>query len=123
MGKTSEKQNGDKAPLPFEEMIKLNGSFEAAMKRGRDTFESGVKALQEESLEFFRRRLEHTSESLEQSHHCNSLVDLLGVQQKWMADFAHDCYDESVRLGGVMQQWMQNASMQRDGGDARSEKD
>lgn len=110
MGKNGEKNVEEGMPFGLEGMMKLNGRFEDAMKRGQESFATGLRTLQEESLEFLKRRLEHTSECVEQSHRSGNINDLFVVQQKWMADLAHDCYDESVRFGSLMQRLMQQAS-------------
>lgn len=65
--------------MPFEGLMKLSGSFEGAMKRGQELFETGLKAFQEESLDFLKRRLEHTNECVEQSHRSGNLADLLTI--------------------------------------------
>ena len=123
MGKNGDKRNDENGSLPFAGFMTLSGSLGDAMKRGQESFETGMKAFQEESLDFLRRRLEHTTECVEQHQGNGGLADMFAIQQKWMADFAHDWYDESVRMGSLMQKMMQQAAGATEGQEERSGKD
>ena len=95
---------------PFESLTKFNDTFETALNRSRAAFETGLKALQEESVQFMNRRMEHTSRTVEEAQRCRNALDLLAAQQKWAAEFARDYFEESARFGEVMQKWMREAS-------------
>lgn len=108
MPREAEKTSMD--PSPLMGFVKLNGALDEAANRSRAALETALKALQEESLDFMNRRMERNTQAIEESRNCKSLMDLVAAQQKWAADLAKDYFDESVRVSGVMQKWMQDAN-------------
>jgi hypothetical protein len=100
----------EEIPSPLAGLMKFNGAMEEAAARSRAAMETALKSLQEESVEFMNRRIERNAHAMEEGRNCRSMMDLVAMQQKWAAEFAKDCFDESLRLSGVMQKWMQEAN-------------
>ena len=65
-------------------------------------FQKMVQAMQEESLRFFNRRLEHTSHIIENSRDFQGVSGLMQLQQEWMLDFARDYSEQASRLAQRM---------------------
>jgi len=75
-----------------------------AMEQNRAIFQKMVQAVQEESLKFVNRRLEHTSQAIESSRDFQGLAGLMAVQQGWMLDFARDYADQTKRFADLMRE-------------------
>jgi len=59
------------------------------MEHNRTMLQKMMHAVQEESLKFVNRRLEHTSDAhREQPPIAKRVSDLLAIQQEWILDFA-----------------------------------
>ena len=76
------------------------------MERSREVIVSGLKTLQDETIRMVDRRFERDSEALREYQSCRNLVDLLAVQQKWLAGVSLDYYHGGMRLGRVVQDIM-----------------
>jgi Phasin protein len=101
--RNSEKSESAQTPFGFGTFAVFNGSVMNAMNHSRSTFEQSLRAFHEETLRFINRRLEENANAIESCQECESLADLLAVQQKWLTRAALDLYDESVHMGETMQ--------------------
>ena len=76
----------------------LGGPMTRMMEQNRAMLQKMVHAMQEESLKFVNRRLEHTSHAIECCRDCQGVSGLMAVQQEWMLDFARDYTEQTKRF-------------------------
>lgn len=89
------------ATIPFWFGATMDGALRSMMKGFQAAFESGFKEYSEETLAFLTKRLEHNSEAIEECRTCKDVGGLVGAQQKWLMELAHDYLDEAVRINDV----------------------
>ncbi len=113
----------DEAKREALDLGAFNGPFGDALERSRTAFEKTMKSLQDESLQFVKTRMDHTTKLIEESRHCDNMFELFAVQQKWMTNLARDYYEEGIRFGHVMQDWVRDAAQFKLGDVHHAEKD
>ncbi|HLY06864.1 MAG TPA: hypothetical protein VKR31_14060 [Rhizomicrobium sp.] len=72
------------------------------MDQNFSLFQKTVQTMQQESLWFFNRRLEHTSHMMENSRDFRGVSGLVHLHQEWMLDFARDCSEQATRFAQLM---------------------
>ena len=80
------------------------------MEHNRTMLQKMMHAVQEESLKFVNRRLEHTSHAIENSRDCQGVSDLLAIQQEWILDFARDYAGHTRRFAELMGELAEDGS-------------
>ena len=82
------------------------GMFSAPMARIMEhnwsMFHKTVLAMQDESLRFFNRRLEHTSTIIENSRDIHGVSGLMQLHQEWLVDCARDYSEQANRFAQLM---------------------
>lgn len=118
---TRHKNGGDNAPHGAERMVSggrdqigrmqrsarsafdvFSGPMARIMDHNFSVFQKTVQTMQEESLRFFNRRLEHTSHIMENSRDFQGVSGLMHLQQEWMLDLARDCSEQATRFAQLM---------------------
>lgn len=82
----------------------FGGPMARMMDQNRTMLQKMLHAMQEESLRFVNRRLEHTSHAIESSRDCHGVSGLMAVQQEWMLELAHDYADQTKRFAELMRE-------------------
>lgn len=82
----------------------FNAPFAKVMDQNRLIFQKMLHAMQEESLRFVNRRLEHTSHAIESSRDCQGLSGLMAVQQEFLMDLARDYADQTRRFADLVRE-------------------
>src|SRR5215469_9881917 len=82
----------------------FNGPFAKVMDQNRVVFQKMLNAMQEESLRFVNRRLEHTSRALENCRDCHGVAGLMGVQQEFLLDMARDYAEQTRRFADLVRE-------------------
>lgn len=82
----------------------LSGPMARIMDHNFSLFQKTVQTMQEESLRFFNRRLEHASHIMENSRDFQGVSGLLHLQQEWMLDLARDCSEQATRFAHLMRE-------------------
>ena len=90
----------------------MTGSLTETVERSREVILTGLKTLQEETIRIVDRRFERDSEALRECQNCRNIVDLLAVQQRWLAGISLDYYHGGMRLGRAMQEMMSEEAME-----------
>ena len=80
----------------------FSGPMARIMDQNFSMFQKTVQTMQEESLRFFNRRLEHTSHMIETSRDFQGVSGLMQLQQEWMLDFARDCSEQATRFAQLI---------------------
>jgi hypothetical protein len=86
----------------FETFDILSGPMARIMGQNWSLFQKTVQAMQEESLHFFNRRLEHTSQIMENSRDLPGVSGLMQLQQEWMLDLARDYSEQATRFADLI---------------------
>jgi hypothetical protein len=86
----------------FDAIGMFSGPMARIMDHNWSLFHKTVQAMQEESLRFFNRRLEHTSHIIENSRDLQGVTGLMHLQQEWMIDLARDCSEQATRFAQLM---------------------
>jgi len=86
----------------FDTIGMFSGPMARIMDHNWSLFHKTVQAMQEESLRFFNRRLEHTSHIMENSGDLQGVSGLMQLQQEWMLDLARDCSEQATRFAQLM---------------------
>ncbi|MGH6876273.1 MAG: hypothetical protein ACREHV_02720 [Rhizomicrobium sp.] len=86
----------------FDAFDVFSGPMARLMDQNWSMFHRVVHAMQEESLHFVNRRLEHTSHAIESSRDCEGISGLLAIQQEWMVEFARDYAQQTKRFAELM---------------------
>jgi hypothetical protein len=76
----------------------FSGPMARIMDHNWSLFQKTVQTMQEESLRFFNRRLEHTSHVMENSRDFQGVSGLMQLQHEWMLDLARDCSEQATRF-------------------------
>lgn len=79
----------------------VNNSLIKAIEQNRAITQNLLKAMQEESMRFMNKRLEHTTGTIEKSRECQGLSSFLTLQQGWLMDVARDYAELNKRCGEV----------------------
>lgn len=82
----------------------FNGPIAKVMDQNRMMFQKMLHAMQEESLRFVNRRLEHTSRAIEGSRECQGVSGLMAVQQEFLMDLARDYADQTRRFADLVRE-------------------
>lgn len=80
----------------------FSGPMSHMMDRNLSAFQKMFQVMQEESLRFFNRRVEHTSHVIENNRDFQGIAGLMHLQQEWMLDFARDCSEQATRFAQLM---------------------
>lgn len=90
--------------MAFDAFDILGGPMARVMDQNRMIFQRMIHAMQEESLRFVNRRLEHTSHAIESSRECHGVSGLMAVQHEWILDFARDYAEQTKRFAELMRE-------------------
>ena len=82
----------------------FSGPMARIMDQNFSLFQKTVQAMQEESLRFFNRRLEHTSHVIENSRDFQGVSGLMQLQQEWLMDCARDYSEQATRFAQLMRE-------------------
>lgn len=88
----------------FEAFDIFSGPMVRVMDQNRMMLQKLLNAMQEESLRFVNRRLEHTSHAIESSRECHGVSGLMAVHQEWMLDCARDYAEQTKRFAELMRE-------------------
>ena len=84
------------------------GMFSGPMARIMDhnwsLFHKTMLAMQDESLRFFNRRLEHTSHIIENSRDFHGISGLMQLHQEWIVDCARDYSEQATRFAQLVRE-------------------
>ena len=80
----------------------FSGPMARIMDHNFSLFQKTVQTMQQESLRFFNRRLEHTSHMMENSRDFQGVSGLMQLHQEWMLDLARDCSEQATRFAQLM---------------------
>ncbi len=90
----------------------IAGPLTETIERSRGVILNGLKTLQEEAIRMVDRRFERDSEALRESQSCRNIVDLLAVQQRWLAGISLDYYHGGMRLSRAVQEMVSEEAME-----------
>jgi hypothetical protein len=82
----------------------FSGPMARIMGHNWSLFHKVVQAMQEESLRFFNRRLEHTSHIIENSRDFHGVGGLMQLQQEWLLDCARDYSEQATRFAQLVRE-------------------
>lgn len=82
----------------------FSGPMARMMDQNFSLFQRTVQTVQEESLRFFNRRMEHTSHIIENSRDFQGVSGLMQLQQEWMLELARDCSEQATRFAHLMRE-------------------
>ncbi len=88
----------------------FGGPMVRLMEHNRAILQKMFHAMQEESLRFVNRRIEHASQTIESSRDCQGISGLMAVQQEWMLGFARDYADQTKRFAELMREIAEDGS-------------
>lgn len=80
----------------------FSGPMARIMDQNFSMFQKAVQTMQQESLRFFNRRLEHASHMIESSRDFQGVSGLMQLQQEWMVELARDCSEQATRFAQLM---------------------
>lgn len=80
----------------------LTGPMARIMEHNWSMFHRTVLTMQDESLRFFNRRLEHASTIMENSRDVHGVSGLMQLQQEWIVDCARDYSEQATRFAQLM---------------------
>jgi hypothetical protein len=86
----------------FDTFDILSGPVARVMNQNWSLFQKTVQAMHEESLHFFNRRLEHTSQIMENSRDLQGVSGLMQLQHEWMRDLARDYSEQTTRFANLI---------------------
>jgi hypothetical protein len=96
----------------------MGDTYVSALQRGTALMTDNVRNLQDETARFMSRRLERHMEAMEDIARSRSLLELFGIQQKWLSGIASDYGDEMIRLarmaGNAVEDSVERADRLRD---------
>jgi hypothetical protein len=72
--------------------------FRTLSERNRAILEKTLRTAQEETLEFFNRRLERNTRTLERLRHCDGLSGLIAIDHEWFSDAVRDSFEQTQRM-------------------------
>ncbi|HEX3945715.1 MAG TPA: hypothetical protein VHW69_16685 [Rhizomicrobium sp.] len=72
--------------------------FRTLTERNRAILEKTLRTAHEETLEFFNRRLERNTRTLERLRHCDGLSGLLAIDHEWFSDAVRDSFEQTQRM-------------------------
>ena len=102
--KAMEEMSERGASTALEALDMFNGPIAKMVDQNRVMFQKLLHAVQEESLRFVNRRLEHTSRVIENSRDCQGVTGVMAVQQEWLMDIARDYADQTKRFAELMRE-------------------
>jgi hypothetical protein len=76
----------------------VGDTYVMALKRSADLVGNNVRTIQDQTTRFVSRRMERDMEAMEEIARSRSLLELFGIQQKWLSGVASDYSDEMIRL-------------------------
>jgi len=82
----------------------FSGPMTRIMEHNWSLFHRTVQAMQEESLRFVNRRLEHASHIIENSRDFHGVAGLMQLQQEWLLDCARDYSEQATRLAQLVRE-------------------
>lgn len=85
--------------LPAPEAI--SDTYVMAIERSAALLGNSVRNFQNETTRFLSRRVECDMQAMEDMARSRNLVELFGVQQKWLSTLARDYSDEVIRFARV----------------------
>ena len=80
----------------------FSGPMARVMDHNFSLFQKTMQAMQEESLNFFNRRLEHTTHIIENSRDFQGVSGLMQLQQEWVLELARDYSEQATRFAQLM---------------------
>lgn len=89
----------------------FNRPFVKVMDQNRAIFEKMLHAMQEESLRFVNRRLEHTSRAIEGSRDCQGVAGLMAVQQEFLMEMARDYAEQTRRFADLLRELTEDGTV------------
>lgn len=88
----------------------FGGPMARLMEHNRAVMQKMFHVMQEESVRFVNRRIEHASQTIEASRDCHGISGLMAVQQEWMLGFARDYADQTRRFAELMGEIVEDGS-------------
>jgi len=82
----------------------FNGPFARVMDQNRLMFQKMLHAMQEESLRFVNRRLEHTGRAIESCRDCQGVVGLVAAQHEFLVEMARDYAEQTRRFAELVRE-------------------
>lgn len=82
----------------------FNGPLARMIDHNRAVFQKMLSAMQEESLRFVNRRLEHTGRALENYRDCQGVTGLMNVQQEFLMDLARNYAEQTRRFADLVRE-------------------
>jgi hypothetical protein len=110
MGNAAQRQLRHAQHKAIESFDLFGGPVTRLMDQNWTIFQKLMHAMREESVDFVNRRLEQTSQAIENSRDCNRISDLLSVQQEWMLNFARDYVEQTKRFGELVRDLAQDGT-------------
>jgi hypothetical protein len=98
-----------------ESFAGLNDSILEGMGHTRDVLLSRITAFQQETLNFVNHRLERDADLVREYRQCRTIMDVMAVQQKWLAHMGEDYLREWVKLTQAMGSAASNAERESEG--------
>jgi hypothetical protein len=102
--KVMEEMSERSTTAAMEAIDVFNGPMAKMVDQNRAIFQKMLRAMQEESLRFVNRRLEHTSRVIENSRDCQGVSGVMAVQQEWLIDIARDYAEQTKRFAELMRE-------------------
>jgi len=102
MGNIARKQFRHVQHNAVESLDVFSGPMARLMDHNWSMFQKMMQAVREESFGFVNRRLEQTSQAIENSRDCNGLSDIFAIQQEWMVNFARDYAEQTKRFAELV---------------------
>ena len=89
-----------KPPFQIDDasLQRLAAASEQATERGQAAIQAGLQTWQAELGRYFEEFSAHNLETLEALGHCESPLDMLSVEQKWVQKRAQAYIDSGMRL-------------------------
>lgn len=103
-GRRNVKQAQRSVLAAFQTFDVFGGPMVRLMEHNRVMLQKMLHTMQEQSLEFFNRSLEHTGQAIESCRDCRDLSELMSVQQDWMLNFVHDYAERTKRFTDMMRE-------------------
>jgi len=97
-GRRMRERNGAGRSLPLGMASALSDSYMTALERGASMIGNNLRLLQDETMRFVTRRLEHDAYTMEEMGRARNFLDLFAIQQKWLNETATAYSQEFMRL-------------------------
>jgi hypothetical protein len=90
----------------------FNKPMVKVMNQNRVIFQKMMHAMQEESVKFVSRRLEHMGRAIEHTRDCHGVSGLMAVQQEYLLDLAWDYAEQTRRFADLVRELAEDGSAQ-----------